>query len=117
MSMGGDSLAITSTRRFNDVCRGAQNAFRLEAKVGHEVSAFVSDRIGTFRALERGSGLLVTERRGFLVIRLGRVRILRPASPALGKCAHTLQRPGMALGGRLFEQAPRGSIVLRPADA
>src|ERR1700676_352199 len=44
---------------------------RLEAKAGHEVSAFILDHVGTFRALESGLGIFVAERRGFLVIRLG----------------------------------------------
>ena len=43
----------------------------LEAKVGHEVSAFIFDPVGTFRALESGLGVFISERRGLFVIRFG----------------------------------------------
>jgi hypothetical protein len=43
----------------------------LEAKIAHEVSAFVLDHVGTLQALQSSLGIVVTERRGLLVIRFG----------------------------------------------
>ena len=63
---------------------------KLEANVAYDVSAFVLDHIGTFRALKGGLGVFVTERRGFFIIRLGGVCILRSTSSTLRKSAHSL---------------------------
>src|SRR6266478_817588 len=43
----------------------------LPAKVGHELSTFILDHNGAFRALESGLGVFIAERRGFLVVRFG----------------------------------------------
>ena len=46
-------------------------SLRLEAKVGHEVSALIFDHVATFRTLQSGLGVLIAERRGSLVIGFG----------------------------------------------
>src|SRR5262249_16817494 len=89
----------------------------LEAEIGHDVSAFIFDHVGTLRALERRLGVFIAERRGFLVIGFGGACILRPAAPALCKCAHALQGARMILRRRLFEQRARRDVILRSADA
>src|SRR5262245_5269683 len=90
---------------------------QLKAKVGDEFSALVLDGVRTSRALKRFLGLLIAERGGLLVIRLGCARILRTAPPALRKCTHPLERARVILCGRPFEQPPRRDIVPRSAGA
>src|SRR5262245_24721671 len=85
--------------------------------MGHDVSALVLEHDRTFSALERYIGLFISERCSFLLIGFGGACILRPAAPTLRKSAHPLQRSGVVLRGGLFEQRPRGNIVLGPADA
>src|SRR5262249_21694563 len=96
-------------------CRLSKSA--LEAEIGHDVSAFIFDHVGTLRALERRLGVFIAERRGFLVIGFGGARILRSAAPALCKRAHALQGARMILRRRLFEQRARRNVILRSADA
>src|SRR3977135_3250197 len=81
---------------------------QLKAQIGYKLSALVLDCDRTIRALERGLGVFVAERRGLLVIGFGCARILRSAAPALGKGAHPLQCRGMTLRRRLFEQISGG---------
>ena len=52
----------------------------LEAKIGHDVSAFVFHHIRTFNALESGLGIFIAERRGSRVIGFGCAFVLRPAA-------------------------------------
>src|SRR5262245_66534787 len=85
--------------------------------MGYDVSALVLQHDRTFRALERGFGFFISEPRGLLVIDFGGACILRPAAPALCKRAHPLQCSGVILRGCLFEQRPRGTIVLSTAAA
>src|SRR5262249_3798281 len=77
--------------------RSKRGSNLLEAEVGHDVSAFIFDHVGTLRALERRLGVFIAERGGFLVIGFGGACILRSAAPALCKRAHALQGPGMIL--------------------
>src|SRR5215831_15069610 len=89
----------------------------LEAEIGHDVSAFIFDHVGTLRPLERRLGVFVAKRRGFLVIGFGGAGILRSTTPALCKRAHALQCARMILRRRLFEQRPRRNVVLGSTDA
>src|SRR5260370_7683855 len=75
----------------------ADPSLQLEAKVGHEVSAFVSDRVAAFRALERGLGSFIAERRGSLVIPLGGLSIPRAASPPFPQIPHPPHCPRIPL--------------------
>jgi len=50
---------------------GAKKIEQLEAKIRHELSVFILDHIGTFRALESSLGIFISERSGFLVVGFG----------------------------------------------
>src|SRR5579871_81222 len=82
-----------------------------------DLAALVAQHIRTFQSLERGFGILVAERGGFLVIGLGGVLVLRATTAGLRKRAHPLERRGMSLRRRLLEQAARRDVIFWTADA
>src|SRR5260370_17724086 len=98
----GRVTALKVTHLEARFCHSRRPSLRLEAKVGHEVSAFVSDGVATFRALESRLGSFIPERRGSLVIRFVAIRIPRSPPPALRKCTHPLLFPPMLLPRHLF---------------
>src|SRR5690348_7602545 len=100
--LGSGNLPATRVRSRESATTSLENA--LEAQVGDEIAALVLDCERTLHAFERRLGILVTEIRSPLVIRLGGRGILRPAAPFLGERPHPLQSAGMVLRSRLLEQ-------------
>src|SRR5262245_3587264 len=88
-----------------------------EAEGRHETPALVLNDVRTFQALESGFGVFVAKCRGLFVIGFCCSRVLRAASSALGKCAHSFHCPRMILRGGFFEERSRSGIVFRATAA